>query len=150
MKKSLTFFSIIFLFYNTSVYSQNAGSLDTSFNSTGIFTHDYGFQDNITDVKIQPADQKILISGTAINTAFSGKLLVARVLPGGGFDPSFNGTGSLIIPDFNESYAYESVIKNDGKILVAGAAADPQFQFSMLVIRLNEDGTIDSTFGTNG
>ncbi|MBK7969630.1 MAG: hypothetical protein IPK08_12180 [Bacteroidetes bacterium] len=42
------------------------------------------------------------------------------------------------------------MIKDDGKILLAGTKANPSFQFSHLVIRLNEDGTIDSTFGING
>lgn len=150
MKKVYSILTLLQLCAVLSVTAQTAGTLDTTFNSTGIFTFDYGFQDNLTDVKIQPLDQKIVVSGTAITPTFSGKLLVARLLPEGGFDSTFNSTGSLIIPNFNESYAYETVIKSDGKILVAGAAADPAFQFSMLVMRLNEDGSLDSTFGTNG
>ena len=150
MKSLYTLITILQILLALAANAQTPGTLDTTFNGTGKFTHDYGFQDNLTDVKIQPADQKIVVTGTAITSSFSGKLLVARLTTDGSFDTTFNGTGSLIIPDFNESYGYECQIKSDGKILIAGAAADPQFQFSMLVIRFNTDGTIDSTFGTNG
>ncbi|MBL0341106.1 MAG: T9SS type A sorting domain-containing protein [Bacteroidetes bacterium] len=150
MKINYLFIFLLQVLLIQTGYSQNSGSLDTTFNIVGTFTHDFGFIDNITDVKIQPADQKIVVAGTALTPSFSGKLLVARLLPEGGFDTTFNDSGSVIIPFFNESYAYETFIKNDGKIVVAGAAADPSFQFTALVLRLNEDGSIDSTFGTNG
>lgn len=130
--------------------AQNAGDLDTTFNSTGIYTYDYGFVDNATDVAIQPADQKIVVAGTALTPSFSGQLMVTRILPNGSIDNGFGVNGSSIFTNFNESYAYEVLIKNDGKILLAGTKANPSFQFSHLVIRLNADGTIDSTFGDNG
>jgi len=150
MRKIYALITIMQFLLALTAAAQVPGTLDTTFNGTGKFIHDYGFQDNLSDVKVQPSDQKIVITGTAITTSFSGKLLVARLTTDGVFDTTFNGTGSLIIPDFNESYGYECQIKSDGKILIAGAAADPQFQFSMVVLRVNEDGTIDSTFGTNG
>ena len=131
-------------------FAQNAGDLDTTFNSTGKYTYDYGFVDNATNVAVQPADQKIVVSGTALTPAFSGNLMVTRLLPNGTIDNGFGVNGSLVFTNFNESYAYATMIRNDGKILLAGAKADPSFQFSNLVIRLNEDGTIDSTFGING
>ncbi|MBK8875925.1 MAG: hypothetical protein IPN13_19345 [Bacteroidetes bacterium] len=131
-------------------FAQNAGDLDTTFNSTGKYTYDYGFVDNATNVAVQPADQKIVVSGTALTPAFSGNLMVTRLLPNGTVDNGFGVNGSLVFTNFNESYAYATMIRNDGKILLAGAKADPSFQFSNLVIRLNEDGTIDSTFGING
>ncbi|MBL0071447.1 MAG: hypothetical protein IPP34_06385 [Bacteroidetes bacterium] len=57
-------------------FAQNAGDLDTTFNSTGKYTYDYGFVDNATDVAIQPADQKMLQDG--INTPFSGQFMVTE------------------------------------------------------------------------
>ncbi|MBK8416084.1 MAG: hypothetical protein IPL22_17220 [Bacteroidetes bacterium] len=51
-------------------FAQNAGDLDTTFNSTGKYTYDYGFVDNATNVAVQPADQKIVVSGTALTPAF--------------------------------------------------------------------------------
>jgi uncharacterized delta-60 repeat protein len=141
--------SVTALFALSFSHAQNAGDLDLSFNTTGIFTQDFGFQDNITDVKIFP-DQKIVTCGTALSPAFAGQLLVMRQNPDGTLDESFNGTGSVVINTFTESYAYESLPAGDGKILVAGAAANPNYLFSALVMRMNDDGSLDTSFGTDG
>ena len=61
---------------------QKASSLDSSFNLNGIFTHDFGNNDNITDVKIQP-DQKIILTGVALNSSFVGELKVMRLKTNG-------------------------------------------------------------------
>jgi uncharacterized delta-60 repeat protein len=131
-------------------FAQATWILDSSFNGNGKVIHNYGFQDNITDVMIQPDDQKIVATGTALNSAYAGQLLVLRLLPDGSFDPSFNDSGSVIITDFNESYGYTSAIAKDGKLLIAGSAANPQYKFSMLVIQLNPDGSRDLSFGEDG
>ncbi len=140
---------LIFVFaINAS--AQFPGMVDSSFNGNGKVIYDFGFHENLTDVKVQSSDQKIVTVGTAINPSFSGKLLAIRMLPNGAFDTTFNDSGIVIIPNFNESYAYEVIIKDNGKILIAGAAADPNFIFSMVCIQLNGDGSLDSTFGVNG
>lgn len=147
--KKFTLFFIFFLFVQLFCGAQS-NLLDKTFNGTGIFTHDFGYHDNLTDVRIQ-SDGKIIVLGTAINQAtFGGQLLVARILPEGGLDPEFNNQGYVRIEDFQESYAYDAYLKPDGKILIAGAGADPQYKFSMVMIQLNPDGTIDENFGDNG
>jgi hypothetical protein len=79
--KSIKFvFTLALLITVTQVcFAQNAGDLDTTFNSTGKYTYDYGFVDNATNVAVQPADQKIVVSGTALTPAFSGNLMVTPV-----------------------------------------------------------------------
>lgn len=134
----------------TPASAQFPGMVDSSFNGNGKVIYDFGFHENLTDVKVQPADQKIVTVGTALSPSFSGKLLAIRLQPNGAFDTTFNDSGIVIINTFNESYAYEAIIKDDGKILIAGTAADPSFVFSMLCIQLNSDGSLDSTFGVNG
>jgi uncharacterized delta-60 repeat protein len=126
------------------------GSLDTDFATAGKFIQDLGFQDNLTKVTVQPADQKIVAVGTALSQAFAGQLLVVRLHADGTPDTDFSDDGVVLITDFNESYAYDVHILDDGKILVAGSRADEFFQFSMLVLRLNPDGSLDTDFGTNG
>ena len=134
MKKSYSFaLGLIFAFaINTS--AQIPGMVDSSFNGNGKVIYDFGFHENLTDVKVQPFDQKVVTVGTALTPSFSGKLLAIRLLPNGAFDTTFNDSGIVIIPNFNESYAYETIIKDDGKILIAGTAADPNFIFSTLVL----------------
>ena len=150
MKKSYSFaLGLIFAFaINTS--AQIPGMVDSSFNGNGKVIYDFGFHENLTDVKVQPFDQKVVTVGTALTPSFSGKLLAIRLLPNGAFDTTFNDSGIVVIPNFNESYAYETIIKDDGKILIAGTAADPNFIFSTLCMQLNSDGSLDSTFGING
>jgi len=137
------------LVLSQSAFAQ-AGSLDASFATAGQYVEDFGAQDNLTKVRVQPADQKIVAVGTALSPGFAGQLLVVRLLPDGTPDTSFNGTGTLVVTAFTESYAYDLYFQPDGKIVVVGARADINYQFSMLVMRLNEDGTLDTSFGTNG
>lgn len=130
--------------------AQNAGDLDISFSTDGMYTTDYGFHDNITDVKVDPTSGKTIAVGTAITPAFAGKLLVMRLNEDGTPDNSFSDDGSVIIEDYNESYAYDCHVFSDGSILVAGAVADDNYVFSMIVLKLKNDGTMDTDFGTNG
>ncbi|MFM2285006.1 MAG: hypothetical protein RLZZ543_503 [Bacteroidota bacterium] len=149
MKNPFLLFCFALPFLSNSLNAQTPWALDSNWGQDGIVTHNYGYNDNITDVKVQP-DNKVVVVGTALSAAFAGRLMVARYLPDGALDPSFNDSGSVIINDFTESYAYECLIRTDGKIVVVGAAANPQYQFSMLALRLNADGSLDSTFGVNG
>lgn len=151
MKKTFLFCSVLLLASTQSSFAQLTGLLDLSFSSDGKALIDYGSHTSLEATAIQPIDQKIVSVGSNVsNTTFGGRLLVQRLLPDGSLDLSFNGTGYVIVEDFQESYAYACQILDDGKILVAGAAADPSYVFSMLVMRFNEDGSRDLTFGTNG
>lgn len=126
-----------------------AGSLDAGFAAAGMYVQDFGAQDNLTKVRVQ-ADQKIVAVGTALSPAFAGQLLVVRLNANGTLDGSFNGSGTVLVTSFNESYAYDLFFQADGRIVVVGARADANFQFSMLAMRLNADGTLDETFGSGG
>ncbi len=125
------------------------GALDPTFATAGKYVQDFGANDNLTCVKVQP-DGKILAAGTAINPNFSGKLLVMRLNTDGTLDNGFDGDGTLIVNAFNESYAYDLFVQADGKIVVVGARYDSNFSASMLAMRLNVDGTLDTSFGTGG
>lgn len=125
------------------------GALDPTFATAGKYVQNFGANDNLTCVKVQP-DGKVLAAGTAIDANFSGKLLVVRLNPDGTADSGFDGDGTLTINAFNESYAYDLFIQADGKIVVVGARYDGNFSASMLALRLNADGTLDTSFGTGG
>lgn len=126
------------------------GAIDPSFSNDGKVWYDFGFQDNITDITVQPADQKLVAVGTALSPAFAGQLLVLRLNPDGSPDTQFGTNGSVIITTFTESYAYDVKVLSDGKLLIAGASANEQFVFSGLLMRLLPDGSLDTGFGTNG
>ena len=139
------------LFASASAFAQLPLRPDSTFNTDGIYQQDFGFQDNLTAVTFQPQDNKIIAVGTAINqVTFGGRLLVIRLNPDGTPDLSFNATGSVVIDSYNESYAYAAQVLPSGKILVAGAVANEQFQFSACAMLFNSDGTLATEFGTNG
>ncbi len=135
---------------STQTASAQAGQLDPTFGTNGLVTQDFGNVDGLECMAIQPGDQKIVTAGTASNANYGGRFLVMRNMPDGSLDTTFNGTGYVILPDYTESYAYACFIGHDGKIVVAGAETGPDYQFALMVICLNPDGSLDSTFGTNG
>ncbi|WP_418515131.1 delta-60 repeat domain-containing protein [Delftia sp. PS-11] len=57
------------------------------------------------------------------------------------------GTGKLLVP-VGDSYdnAYGVILQPDGKIVVAGSSSDNDFS----LIRLNADGSLDTSFGGQG
>ncbi|HEY2599991.1 MAG TPA: hypothetical protein VGI67_00435 [Thermoleophilaceae bacterium] len=61
-------------------------------------------------------------------------------------DPSFDGDGKVILGLGTDNPGVGVAVQSDGKILVAGGGSGN----SLRVSRLNTDGSIDTSFGTNG
>ena len=94
---------------------------------------------NVTAIKVQP-DGKILVGGIFVN--FNGVSLnrLTRLNADGTLDGSFNaGTGAA-------SNVNAIEIQPDGKILVGGNFTFFNGMSVNRLVRLNTDGTIDSTF----
>ena len=76
----------------------------------------------------------------------SGEFALARYLSDGTLDPSFGDEGKVTtLFTEGEAYAGSVVIQADGKIVVAGLAAD-----GFALARYLSDGTLDSSFGDEG
>ncbi len=129
--------------YNTN------GSLDTTFDTDGIVTTDFGgTQDTAQALAIQ-SDGKIVVAGYSnINFNGSNKFAVARYNTNGSLDLSFDTDGKVITDISNNDEAYAVAIQSDGKIVVAGYSAINLFDF--LLVRYNTDGSLDTTFDTDG
>lgn len=146
-------FTLLFLLsaISISLFSQ-AGALDPSFADGGIMIWDVsGGQDTGNGIAVQ-ADGKIVVAGSGSFTAgLSFDIYVTRLNEDGTVDTSF-GTDGLYryVNPLGSDLLYQMNILEDGKILVAGshAAGEPNPEF--LLIKLNADGTPDTTFGTNG
>lgn len=139
----------VFFIMSVQAFSQQAGMLDSSFNQTGIYLNDFGFQDNLNDVQIQP-DQKIILTGVALTPAFAGELKVMRLKSNGSPDSTFATNGIYTLLVGNESYGYRSAVTQDGKIIIAGINYDATYQADWLLLRLDSTGMLDPTFGNNG
>ena len=96
---------------------------------------------------VQP-DGKVLAGGSAtinsVNYCF-----LARFLPNGQVDTTFNGTGYVLFrnPESVQINFYWSsvAVQSDGRIVASGA-----INYQMGAARFNADGRLDETFGTDG
>jgi uncharacterized delta-60 repeat protein len=73
----------------------------------------------------------------------------------GDFDQTFGNGGKVVVDVFGPDSAQTVLVQADGKILVAGQSGvrgqvDPPMSTHVSVIRLNVDGSLDTTFGDNG
>jgi uncharacterized delta-60 repeat protein len=133
--------------YNTN------GSLDTSFDGDGIVRTDFSaWTENDDDycrgLAIQP-DGKIIVGGRSFVSPTTYALVVMRYNTDGSLDTSFDGDGKaqFEMPAIIEMYGF--ALQPDGRILVAGRSfVNPGF--AGLIVRFNPNGSIDTTFGTNG
>lgn len=127
------------------------GDLDASFASTGKTTTPFLYGMAIgTTVVVQP-DGKTLVSGTVGDQNAESVFGVARYNIDGSLDNTF-GTNGRVTVDFFSYYLWkvEMVSQSDGKILLAGAVGPYLTQPDMGIVRLNPDGSLDSSFGTGG
>lgn len=123
-------------------YNPN-GSLDTSFDGDGRVTLSM-LDDRALTGAIQP-DGKILVAGT--NTA---AFAIVRYNPNGSLDTSFDGDG-IVSTSVGSGNAGISDLKllPDGKFVVSGFCWNG-LNDDYAVARYNSDGSLDTTFGTNG
>lgn len=124
---------------------QRGYSLDTSFATNGKADVDYDSTFYINDLETQ-SDGKILVAGSVMVDNHR-KLAVARLNENGTTDSSF-GTGGImtICPTVNYFCNGGHVaLQSDGKIILSGIWFKVTFAY-----RLSDDGSVDTSFGTNG
>jgi uncharacterized delta-60 repeat protein len=122
-------------------YNPN-GSLDTTFGTNGIIQGETG---QANAVALQP-DGKIVITGR-IGTLQGTFFAVLRYNTNGTLDTSFSGDGVLTTSDLITGNAI--AIQPDGKIVVAGTLITVGSD-DFAVVRINTDGTLDTTFDGDG
>jgi uncharacterized delta-60 repeat protein len=131
------------------------GTLDTTFGTGGIVLYDGGDYDR----------------GYGIDTSSNGDILVTGLqtkpdpnitdydIPvicfdsNGVLDTSFGNNGIVLFDGGNREECYSLVVQNDDTILVAGhsgnSTAGPS-DWNLVVLKYNPNGTLDTTFGSNG
>jgi uncharacterized delta-60 repeat protein len=91
-----------------------------------------------------------------VSRRLSFETLEARDNPSGGLlDPSFGSNGLVLLPSSTSQIVEQTVVQPDGKIDAVGDVygkprKGTQATYQVSVTRLNADGTLDQTFGTNG
>ncbi len=121
-----------------------ASDLDGSFSTDGKQTVDFGDQDRATHVAPAPGDKIVLIGST--DATGSGDFAVSRLNADGTPDTTFDGEGRKSIDSTQASsndIGGGIVALDDGKIVVAGRG---NLSKDFLVVKLNTDGTVDTSF----
>ncbi|HVF89842.1 MAG TPA: hypothetical protein VNH22_07235 [Blastocatellia bacterium] len=128
------------------------GSLDSSFGSGGKVTTEFGFSSVIFDLVIQP-DGKIIAGGTGFpEGSFESDFALARYNADGTLDATFDEDGKATVhPPGRGGSIRALALQENGKIVAAGSTTVPVgSDLDIAVARFNSDGSIDSSFGTNG
>jgi uncharacterized delta-60 repeat protein len=140
--------------WDAAAFRLNAdGSLDSSFGIDGFTIFDVAGYYDIVHAVTTTNDGKILLAGGAIQTNFADiDFFVARLDENGDLDPAFGTNGIVrIFTDGGEDLVYAIKVQPDGKILCAGQDQPNGFTYLRgVILRLEADGQIDSSFGTNG
>jgi uncharacterized delta-60 repeat protein len=130
--------------YNTD------GSLDTTFGLSGKVTTDFAGQYDAAQAVVIQSDGKIVAGGVASGIfPFFG---LARYNANGSLDTTFGGTG-MVMTSFavgSSSSIGGLALESDGKLVAVGSTNPSGISTDLALARYNTDGTLDSTFGTNG
>lgn len=131
-------------------YNAN-GTLDTTFNGTGIVATDFAsFSDRAVGVVVQ-SDGKVVVAGTASNGS-DNDFALARYNVDGSLDTDF-GTDGKVMTDFGSTSdrAGDIALQADGKLVVSGYRDVVGIsEFEYVLARYNPDGSPDAGFGTDG
>jgi uncharacterized delta-60 repeat protein len=125
------------------------GILDSSFDGDGKVLTNFANNnfDAAYDIAVQ-ADGKLIAVGETVTDGTGSDFGVARYNTNGSLDTSFAGGDGLANIDYfgYREYCSGVVLQPDGKIILAGFV-DAQIDTGYGVIKLNQNGTFDTSFG---
>jgi uncharacterized delta-60 repeat protein len=125
----------ILAFGTTSTRLNQDGTVDNSFGTDGKKVSDFSVWNGA-----------VTESGEIFLVGANGNVVLQKLKNDGSPDSTFNSTGKVVVnPDGGGGAGYDVLILPDHKILVCGIAWGKIF-----VMRFNPNGSIDSTFGSNG
>jgi uncharacterized delta-60 repeat protein len=120
------------------------GGLDRSFSGNGFQT---AFTSGGTARAVAvDAQDRIVLAGSTIGA--NADVAVARLLPGGALDGSFNGDGRFRLNLGVDEEVFDVTVA-EGKVIVVGERHGP-IGTKWFVIRLRTNGTLDPTFAGDG
>ena len=126
------------------------GQLDSTFATLGYFINEFNGDAQLDAIDIRPNGNLVAI-GTHVVSYSTGpqNALIVCLTDQGALDSTCNSVGWDFLSDFpNDVYADDVFVTPDNKILFSGASDDGNPR--PFVMRLNHNGTPDSSFATSG
>lgn len=132
------------------------GNVDTDYASNGYAVFDFQQGNEFASSLLVQTDGKVIVAGRQEIAARS-SMLVARFDTSGSLDTSFSEDGIVILSvSENDSLVNAMALQSDGKLLLAGGAQSSvvtrftSHDFDFALVRVNQDGSLDSNFADNG
>ena len=131
---------------------QPDGELDPGFGTGGVLETDLGLADN----QVWPGGAAVAPDGRIVAVVAQGEnAIIARLLPDGSLDPSFDGDGFVQLDIPGSEWVTSVAVQPDGRILLGGHIDGKQlgtylYDQDFLLVRLREDGSLDPSFGDDG
>ena len=151
LRMTLFLSTLTFLISNTT--AAQAGTLDPDFGTGGRVTTNVTQYDTPRQVYVL-ADGKILVAGQTANQTtqtYAPSPVLIRYLSNGTLDSSF-GNGGIVDGAMGNIEIRDTALQPDGKIVLVGGINPgvnlPPQDFAL--VRYNSNGTLDTSFGTNG
>ncbi|MBZ0111487.1 MAG: hypothetical protein K8J08_03425 [Thermoanaerobaculia bacterium] len=134
------------------------GQLDTTLGGDGNVKVAFDLGGTLYDAAVSAAVDslgRIVVLGVADTGNGQYNTVLARLLSHGTLDNTFGVLGRVVLSSGGLAQmgnAYEVALQSDGKILVLGAidTGSPTLQYDCAVVRLTEDGSLDTTFAGLG
>ena len=125
------------------------GSLDTTFDTDGKVTTDFGGSTDAGNSLVRESSGKYVVAGFS-DSGGTNDFAVARYNSNGSLDTTFDTDGKVTIAIGSDSdIARDLAIDSTGKIVIAGNSSNGTY-YDFSLTRLNSDGSLDSSFGTSG
>jgi len=125
------------------------GVLDLDFGSGGVVTTSLGpSADVATSVALQ-ADGRLVVAGHS-SIGVGSEFALARYMPNGTLDASFNGSGIVKTALGGSGTFYAVAVQSNGKIVAAGSYRGASGSSDTVVARFSPDGVPDPTFDGDG
>ncbi len=148
----LTFLHFLCFFSFFQILSAQIVSLDPTFGTDGKVVNNFYVNDDVSGAVTIQDDGKILVCGLK-SFSINGNVYLARYNVNGSLDINFGNNGIVFTPLTTESGGNRIMkLLPNGKILVSGSKSSSNNlnYFDFATARYNSDGSIDTTFGTNG
>ncbi|MBX3265482.1 MAG: VCBS repeat-containing protein [Acidobacteria bacterium] len=126
----------------------SAGALDSGFNAGGVVRENIGNDDFNIPVDFVIDDFGRFITLSRVAGPNGPQFLLMRFINNGSVDTAYGTNGRVLISigDGSSTFTPQAIARQaDGKLLVAGDAGS-----NVRVVRINENGSLDTKFGTLG
>ncbi|MCB9254857.1 MAG: hypothetical protein H6617_09265 [Bdellovibrionaceae bacterium] len=128
------------------------GMLDSTFSGDGIQTLSFGGEDAVFHALTTDASGRYIVAGKrALTGSLDYSFLVARYDTDGSLDNGFDTNGHTVVTITSSAIARAVGVDSVGRVLVGGYVEAGYYRnIDMALVRLDTDGTPDTSFGTNG